>query len=147
MQITRFLLAWASGLVVFFAGGYLLYDLGLKGIFQEHLHQFPGLVFGEPRILPALLSNLAITLLVALVIRFYPGNRTLLKGAIRGGIVAFLAGSYYELLMFSYLNLLDAFATFLDIAINTFLGALAGLVIDFVLEGRVMKIPAVSDTE
>ncbi|MFN6964232.1 MAG: hypothetical protein ACK4S4_10765 [Pyrinomonadaceae bacterium] len=131
---TRVVAATVAGGIVLFFLGWLAYGILLADFMKAHTVQYAGLNKEPmPDMVPLVLSNLAISALMAIVFDHWASIRTFKGGLIGGGLIMLLVALYVDLAFLAFMNLLDLTVVLVDVVVATLLGAITGGVIGQVL--------------
>lgn len=132
MKIGTLLAALAGGIVMF-GLGFLFFGVLFAEYFMANTTQYPGLAKDPPIVWAIFLFNLAWAWLVAWVME-YAGRSGWGEGAKVGAIVLFVLGVGIDLEFHAFMNLHKELAPMLlHILIVTFMGAVAGAVIGWII--------------
>jgi hypothetical protein len=129
----RVLLAALAGGVAFFLLGWLVWGILLMDILKEMNPQFEGVEKNPPDLLLIFLSNLAFSLLIALLYSRWAGINTFMGGLMGGAWVFGLMAVSLDLMFLASTNMMSTGGAALDIIANIVVGAVVGGVVGWVL--------------
>lgn len=132
MNSTKLLLGTLAGFAGYFFAGFVLYTIVFKNALATSM---PGMasVQTEPKMEAIILGNLAGGFLLAWIFERWAGIRTLGTGALAGGIIGFLIGFSYDLMLLGTTSLMTWGGVFLDGVIYGLVSAVAGALVGLTL--------------
>lgn len=134
MSTNKILIAGIIGGVVAFLLGYLIWGMLLSDFMKGNMGgEITGFEKTEFVWWMMLLGNIAWGLLYAIIFGRWANIRTIQTGAIAGAVIALLIGVSYDFGLYSYSNMMNMTAVFVDILAGGVLGAVVGAVVAWVL--------------
>jgi uncharacterized membrane protein len=135
MDTKKFLIGTLVGGVAFFFLGYLMYGVALSSFFAAHAGASNGDMKTMEQIVwwALILGNVASGALLTYIFLKLGNISTFGSGASTAAAIGFFMALSMDLIRFATSNSLDLTASLADVAVETFMGAIAGGIIGVVL--------------
>ena len=133
-MLIRIIAGSVAGAITMYLSGFLIFGLLLADYVKANTHQYAGLVKDPPEHVSLFLFNLVWAALLTIIFVKWAGIKSFISGMGAGALIFFLMNLGIDLSFNAFMNLFTGFAPMaVDVLASTFLGALSGGVIGFVL--------------
>ena len=136
MDGKRFIVGTATGGIVYFVLGVLLYAVLLGDFFESNMGSATGVQKEEIQYWPLLIGNLAFAALLTYAIQNWVQASTFREGARTGALIGLLVTIGYDMIQYDTTNIMNMTGTLADILVFTLMSSIAGGVIALVAAGK-----------
>ena len=133
MDFKKLAIVSLVGGLIYFFGGWIIYDMILGSFFEGHVGTAQGVAKEVPDLWAVALGSLTAGLLLAYIFLQWAGIKTAATGAKAGALIGFLYALSFDFTQYGLSNLFDIVALFADPIVYAVVSGLAGAAIGWVL--------------